>query len=60
MLNRRSWRDESGQTISEYVVLTGMVAVLAVMLYDIVGGSAREAFRATARRLLAVVTGAPE
>lgn len=60
MLNRRSWRDESGQTISEYVVLAGMVAVLAVMLYDIVGGSAREAFRATARRLLAVVTGAPE
>jgi Flp pilus assembly pilin Flp len=59
-LNRRSWRDESGQTISEYVVLAGMVAVLAVMLYDIVGGSAREAFRATARRLLAVVTGAPE
>jgi len=60
VLNRRSWRDESGQTISEYVVLAGMVAVLAVMLYDIVGGSAREAFRATARRLLAVVTGAPE
>lgn len=53
------WRGDAGQAMSEYVVLTGMVVLIAVMMFNVLGGSVRQAFKGTARQILSVVTGEP-
>jgi Flp pilus assembly pilin Flp len=56
---RRRWRRDVGQATSEYVLLTGMLVLIAVMMFNVLGGSVREAFKSTTRRMLSVVTGEP-
>ena len=51
--------DARGQATTEYVVLTGMVVSIAVLILNVLGGSLRDAFRAVVGRLLSVVTGTP-
>lgn len=56
---RNRWLDERGQAISEYVVLVGSVATIAILVSRVLGFSLRETFRAVAQRMLSVITGYP-
>jgi len=56
------WRralDPRGQTTSEYVVITGIVVALAVVVADRLGFSLRLAMQTAAQRVIGVVTGYP-
>ena len=56
---RRGWRDESGQSMSEYLVLTGVTTALAIMVASTLGVTIRQVFQSIAQRILQVVTGYP-
>jgi hypothetical protein len=56
---RRRALDRRGQTTSEYVVLTGIVVAIAIVVADVLGLSLRLALQTAARRVLSVVTGCP-
>lgn len=50
---------ERGQTTSEYVVISGIVVAIAVVVADGLGFSLRQAMQAAAQRVIGVVTGCP-
>lgn len=50
-------RETRGQTTSEYVVLTGMAAGIAILVASVLGLSLRQAFAQAAQRMLSVITG---
>jgi Flp pilus assembly pilin Flp len=52
-------RDARGQTTTEYLVLTGMLAAIAVAAFNLLEGSMRGTFQSAAMRVLSVVTGTP-
>jgi len=62
-----NWRDrilrralgERGQSTSEYLTLTGLVATLAILVVNVLGFSVRVALQAAAQKLLSVITGYP-
>ena len=54
---RGVYDDERGQTATEYVVLSGMLAAICLAGFKILGGSMREAFRSAAMQVLSAVTG---
>lgn len=47
-LIRRLWSDEQGQDIAEYAVMLAVILVLVVGTIRLIGGSANNAFSATA------------
>jgi hypothetical protein len=57
-----AWRraaDRRGQTTAEYVVITGIIAAVAVLVSNGLGLSLRLALQNAALRVLSVVTGYP-
>ncbi len=53
----RLGRGTRGQTTSEYVVLTGLAAGIAILVASVLGLSLRQAFAQAAHRMLGVITG---
>ena len=47
-LIRRLWSEEQGQDIAEYAVMLAVILVLVVGTIRLIGGSANNAFSATA------------
>jgi hypothetical protein len=58
-LARRGWKDEAGQSVSEYLVLTGMTTAIAILVANTLGVTIRQVFQSVAQRILSVVTGYP-
>lgn len=51
------WRDEAGQTITEYLLLTGMIVSIWTLALAPLGVSVRGTFREIADRMIRVVAG---
>jgi hypothetical protein len=51
--------DERGQSVAEYITLTGLVAGIALLVVTVLGGSIRLALQTAAQKVLSVVTGYP-
>ncbi len=58
-LRARRFADERGQSVAEYITLTGLVAGLALLVVSVLGGSIRLALQTAAQKVLSVVTGYP-
>jgi Flp pilus assembly pilin Flp len=58
-LARRLRRDDSGQSMSEYLALTGVTTAIAVLVANTLGVTIRHVFQSVAQRILQVVTGYP-
>jgi len=59
VLARGGWRSATGQSMSEYVVLTGMTTAIAILVVNTLGVTIRQVFQSVAQRVLSVVTGYP-
>lgn len=46
-----SWRDEEGQTMAEYGILIGVIAIVVVAAAVFLGGSITSLFRSTGSHL---------
>jgi len=55
----RRLSDERGQSISEYVTLTGLVVSVSLLVVNVLGLSIRHALQSVAEQILKVVTGYP-
>lgn len=53
----RRWRDESGQTLTEYVLLAGMIVSIWNIVFGPLGISVRATLRQAANQILRVVAG---
>jgi hypothetical protein len=49
----------AGQSTTEYVVLMGVTTSVGVLVFNVLGGSIREALRTVALAILSTVTGTP-
>ena len=56
---RRRWADESGQSMSEYVALTGVTTAIAILAANTLGVRIREVIAGMAQKVLQVITGYP-
>jgi len=54
---RRRLRCVSGQTTTEYLVLTGMVATIAITTVNLLGVSVRQTLATVANRFMCIVAG---
>jgi Flp pilus assembly pilin Flp len=59
VLARGRWKAASGQSMSEYLVLTGMTTAIAILVANTLGVTIRQVFQNVAQRILSVVTGYP-
>jgi hypothetical protein len=58
-LARRGWAKDSGQSVSEYLVLAGMTTAIAILVANTLGVTIRQVFQHAAESILRVVTGYP-
>ena len=59
MCDRRRLLSSAGQSATEYVVLMGLTTSIGVVVFNLLGGSVREALRRIAMGILSTVTGTP-
>ena len=48
------WTDESGQTLAEYALLLGLIAIVVITILIILGGQIRNVFNAIRNHLTTV------
>jgi hypothetical protein len=56
---RRAWAGESGQTMSEYLALTGVTTAIAILTANVLGVQIRAVIAGMAQKVLQVITGYP-
>jgi pilus assembly protein Flp/PilA len=45
------WTDESGQTLAEYALLLGLIAIVVILVLVLLGGQIRNVFSAITQHL---------
>lgn len=53
----RRWAADEGQTLTEYVLLTGMIVSIWTLVFGPLGVSVQDTLRAVADRMIRVVAG---